>query len=133
MSNFTRQILNKTILKILEIYALQVGQSLVELVVAIGISSLLLPALLTGLYASNTSKAQNDQRTQAQIFLKETDEAIRSVRNNGWTAFATNGTYHPVNSGTIWSLASGSETINALTRSIVISDVQRNSQGTIVS
>lgn len=109
------------------------GQSLVELLVAIGLSSILFPALLTGLYASNKSKAQVDQRTQAVTLLKEADEAVRSIRDNGWATFAINGTYHPTITGTIWSLASNSETINGLIRSIAVSDVQRNAQGGIVS
>lgn len=111
----------------------QKGQSLIELLMAIGISTILMPALLTGLYTTNTSKAQVEQRTQAQTLLKETDEAIRSIRESGWAAIATNGTYHPVINGSSWILASGSATINTLTQSIVISDVQRNSAGNIVA
>ncbi|HSW97423.1 MAG TPA: type II secretion system protein [Candidatus Saccharimonadales bacterium] len=111
----------------------QKGQSLVELLVAIGISTILLPALLTGLYTTNNSKAQADQRTQAQTLLKETDEAVRSVRESGWSAFSTNGTFHPVVTGSAWSLATGTATINGLTQSIIITDVQRDTSGVIVT
>lgn len=111
----------------------QKGQSLVELLVAIGISTILLPALLTGLYTTNHSKAQTEQRTQAQTVLKEADEAIRSIRESGWANITANGTYHPVVSGSTWSLASGTAIVNGLIQSIVISDVQRDSTGSIVS
>lgn len=111
----------------------QKGQSLIELLMAIGISTILLPALVTGLYTTNTTKAQVEQRTQAQTLLKETDEAVRSIRESGWAAIANDGTYHPVINGSSWALASGNATINALTQSVVISDVERNSSGNIVT
>jgi len=111
----------------------QRGQSLVELLVAIAISMLIVPALLTGLVASQDGKAQLAQRSQGILLLKETDEAIRNIRENGWTTFAINGTYHPQKSGSTWILANGSETINGITRSIVIGDVQRDANGNIVS
>lgn len=109
------------------------GQSVIELLIAIGLSAILLPALITGLYTTNNSKAQNEQRTQAQTLLKQTDEAVRAVREAGWSSFAVNGTYHPVVSGNTWSLSSGSTTTNGFTQSVSISDVQRNSSGAIVT
>src|SRR5438270_5445096 len=128
MSNFKCQISNKKtkFLEIgnwkLEIPALQAGQSLVEILVAIGLSSIILPALFLGLYTSYNGKAQANQRAQAVTILRETNEAVRSVRENGWSNIATNGTYHPqILSGT-WSLVSGSGTVNGFTRSVVIND-----------
>lgn len=109
------------------------GQMLVELLMAIGITTILLPALLTGLVASRSGKAQQNQRIQAISFMKEGVEAVRSVRDNDWTSFAVNGTYHPAISGSAWTLAAGSETINGMTRQIVITDVSRDSNGLIVS
>lgn len=111
----------------------QSGQSLIELVVAIGISALLIPALFTGLLASRDGKAQLAQRSQATTLLKEANEAIRNIREKGWTTFAVNGTYHPQISGSSWTLANNSEVINGFTRSLVISDVFRDANGTIVS
>ena len=57
--------------KLIQLFRKQQGQSLVELLVAIGLSSLLLPALITGLYATNNSKAAAEQRVQAQELLKQ--------------------------------------------------------------
>src|SRR3989344_9611665 len=110
------------------------GQSLVEILIAIGLTGILLPALLTGLVSSREGKAQEGQRLQATALLREGEEAVRSVREKGWTNVAANGTYYPEISGSSWVLTScgGScPAINGYTRPIVISDAQRDASGQI--
>ncbi|MBI4033247.1 MAG: type II secretion system protein [Candidatus Blackburnbacteria bacterium] len=109
------------------------GQSLIELLIAIGLSAILIPALFAGIAASREGRAQESQRLEAAILYREAQEAARSVREKNWNTFATNGTYHPVISGSEWSLVAGSEAISGYTRQIVIADAQRNSSGQIVS
>ncbi len=111
----------------------QKGQLLVEILLAIAITAIMLPALLTGLFSSKQGKAQQAQRVQAVALMKEAEEVVRNVRNQGWSVFATNGTFHPLISGNSWTLASGNETVNGLTRSVTVSDVYRNSSGVVVS
>src|ERR1700749_978397 len=108
------------------------GQMLVELIMAIGIAAIMLPALLTGLYASNQSKPQQQQRTQAVALLLQTESAVRNVKNTSWTNFANDGVYHTVVSNNQWTLASNAQTINGLTQQVVVSDVYRNNADTIV-
>lgn len=108
------------------------GQALVELLLVIGIAAIFLPGLLTALVASREGQAQQDQRVEAVALMRETEEVVRSVREKGWNAFATNGTFHPAISGSAWSFAPGSEVINGLTRQLVISDVYRDSNGVVV-
>lgn len=105
------------------------GQSLVELLLVIGLMGVFLPALLTGLLVSRDGKAQQTQRLQAVTLLKEGEEVVRSVREKGWNSFSINGTYHPAASGSAWSLVPGEETIHGFTRKIVISDVFRDANG----
>ena len=109
------------------------GYTIIELLVALAIASLMLPALLTGLVSSREGKAQQTQRRQAVSLLNEAEEAVRSYRNRGWDSFAVNGTYHPVVSGQDWTLVSGSESVNGFTRSINVSDVSRDATGKIVT
>lgn len=106
---------------------------LVELLLTIGLMAIILPAILTGIIASRQGKPQQIQRVQAVALLKETEQAVRSARDIGWTSFATFSAtpLHPVISGSHWALTSGSETINNITRQVIISDVYRNSDGTI--
>lgn len=109
------------------------GQTLIELILTVGISTILLPALILGLISSREGKAQQNQRIDAVTLLKEAQEAVRSVRETSWSTFAINGTYHPISSGATWILASGSESINGLTRSITIQDAYRDSSGQITT
>lgn len=109
------------------------GQLLIEIIVAIAITAIMLPALLTGLFSSKQGKAQQSQRVQAVALMKEAEEVVRNVREQGWTLFSVNGTYHPLISGNTWSFASGSENVNGLTRSITVSDVYRDSNGVVVT
>jgi hypothetical protein len=110
------------------------GQSLVEIILTMGLSAIILPALLTGLVASRQGKVQQNQRTQAVYLLNETVGAVRSVREKGWEAFAVNGTYHTARALGSWELLLGSSsTSNDLIQSIVIGDVHRNQSGAIVS
>src|SRR3990167_9834707 len=72
------------------------GQSLIELLLTIGLSAVLLPALITGLISSREGKAQQQERIQAASLLRQTYEAVRSIRNRGWDNISVNGTYHPI-------------------------------------
>ena len=108
------------------------GQSLVELMIAIGLISLLLPAILSGIMASRGGRAQDDQRVGAVAVLKDAQEAVRSVYLRDWTEIENNGIYHPEISTDKWILASGSGIINGFTVSADIDDVYRDSNGDIV-
>lgn len=107
------------------------GQSLVELVLAIGLSAILIPALTLGFVASREGKPQQKQRLGAIMHFKEAQEATRSVREKGWSTFAINGTYHPTSTNGGWSLSPNAENINGFNRSITISDTYRDSNGNI--
>lgn len=108
------------------------GQALIEILLTIGLAAILLPALMVGLVASRGGRAQQDQHLQAVTQVQQIQEAMRSIRESGWTAIATDGTYHPIVTGSTWALASGSQTVNGYTEQVVISDVYRDTTGTIV-
>lgn len=67
------------------------GQSLIEIVVAVGLAAAMLPAVLTGLVASREGQAQGQQRTEALGLSREAAEEVRQVRNAGWEGLV-NGT-----------------------------------------
>ena len=110
----------------------QSGATIVEVMVAIALTGIFLPVLATALVAAHAGKATSIQQIQAQSLVREASDAVRSIRENGWTNVATDGTYHPVISGSAWTLSAGSEVINGLTRQVVISTPQRNAAGVIV-
>jgi type II secretory pathway pseudopilin PulG len=109
------------------------GYSLVELLMAIGLASLLIPTLATSFITSREGKAQEKQRLQATTLFKEAQEAVRNIREAGWNNIATNGTYHATISGSMWTLVPSEEVIDGFTRRIIIDDVRRDSAGNIVS
>ncbi len=111
----------------------QSGQLLIEVLIALAISAIILPVLANGLFASKQGKAQESQRIAATALLKEADEAVKSVREKGWSSFAINGTYHPAVSGNAWIFSPSTESINGYGRSIVISDVFRDANGVVVT
>ncbi len=109
------------------------GASLIELLLAIAIAGAVLPAILTGFVTSRQGRVEQQQRTEAVTVLRRTQEALRSVRERGWSTFANNGTFHPAISSGQWTLASGVGVSGDYTTSVVISDVNRDSNNQIAS
>ncbi|MCA9371797.1 prepilin-type N-terminal cleavage/methylation domain-containing protein [Candidatus Woesebacteria bacterium] len=102
------------------------GQTLIELLLAIALMAAIMPALATALITSREAKPQNERRTQAYQLMREEVEAIKIIKDAGWSGVQTNGIYHPEIAGSTWALVAGDETINGVTRNIVISDVYRD-------
>jgi Tfp pilus assembly protein FimT len=109
------------------------GATLVEVLVAIAITGIMLPALATALVTSHEGRPTSIQELQADSLLRETTEAVRSVRESGWANVSTNGTYHTVINGSTWTLVSGPQTVDDFTVQVVLSSVERNNTGTIVT
>lgn len=109
------------------------GTALIELLVALALTTLLLPALITGFVSAREGKIQQREREQATLLVREAREAMRIIRDKGWEYVSANGTYHPEASGSAWILVNGAETVSTQTRTIVIADAYRDSNGAIVS
>lgn len=118
---------------------LQSGQTVVEVLMAIALSAIMLPALATALVASREGRAQEAERLQATALARQADEAVRSVREKGWTnisSLTAGSPYRPAidtSPANSWELVAGAETIGTFTRQVVATDVQRNSSGQIVT
>lgn len=105
------------------------GAVLVELLVAFGLASILLPALLTGFVSATQGREVYEQRIAAVALVREAEEAIRSFRNEAWSNVANlipDTKYSPSISGSKWMLSDGEETINGFTRTIVVNNVYRD-------
>jgi type II secretory pathway pseudopilin PulG len=109
------------------------GQTLVELLITIGLAAILIPTLLGAFSVLRGGRAQMDQRIKAVSYLKEAQEAMQIIQANGWTNLA-DGTYHPVISGTTWALSVNNETLNGdFIRQVVISNVYRDTNDNIAT
>lgn len=109
------------------------GQIIIEILIAFGLASILLPAILTGFISGRSGRVQQEQRSVALGLLKEAEEAVRVYREADWNTFADGAgaqTYHPEVSGSTWILASGEENpvpgFDGFTRSIVVDDAFRD-------
>lgn len=114
------------------------GVVLVELLVAFGLASILLPALLTGFVGATQGREVYEQRIAASALVREAEEVIRSFRNEKWSNVAnlTAGiNYYPSISGSKWTLLPGNESIpnTGFTRTIVVADVYRDAGQNIVA
>lgn len=104
------------------------GQLIIEILIAFGLAMILVPALLGLFVAATSGKSQEIQRTGALALLKEEEEALRSIRENGWENIATNGTFYPKVNGSGWMLSNNPADgqVNGFTRSITMANAYRD-------
>lgn len=104
------------------------GHVLVEILLAMGIFALIATSILGGFVSVRGGKVAQKQNTLAKGYLDQALEALRSIRErqDGWSILSNPGTYHPVLSGTLWTLSSGAEEVDGFTRSVNIENVCRN-------
>lgn len=118
-----------------------VGFTFVEIIVALGLSAIILPALGQALSFSIRVASQGEKFTQAYALAQEYMEAIYYIKSNDPTNWAWSasspaaGTYQPSKSGTVWILGSPVTTPAVspapFTRTVQISNVNRDISGNI--
>lgn len=109
------------------------GFLLTEVLLALGIFSVLLLAFSYLFLIGLSSSHYSGQEIQAQALLSESLEAARIVRQESWDNLI-NGTFYPHFENGHWSLmaTTSAETIGPFTRKIEITDCYRNEQGELV-
>lgn len=117
----------------MKISSLYIGQTIVEFLLAMALTAVFLPVLITSLTSSREGQAQDAKRLDAVQLHREAVEAVRSVRERNFEEISVNGTYHPQIQGSRWEIIPNSEQINGYTRSIIIGDVHRDGSGAIVT
>src|SRR3989344_3480942 len=109
------------------------GQILIELILTLGIASILISALVGGLISARQGRFLSANILTASFLLQEMVEATRSIRESGWEEVALNGTFHPKIVSNGWILASGSEKVGNFTRQLFVSETRRDTNGNIVA
>lgn len=112
------------------------GFSLVEVIIAVGIFSILAVGVVLVATNSYTNFYGTGDRQTVAAFAKEGVEAARSIRDNGWQSIedavgSASGVIK--NSAGVWQFDASTDTQGSMTRTISISNVQRNEAGDIVA
>ncbi len=99
------------------------GQSLVELIIAMGIIVLVIGSVAFLVIDSYVSGRLSKEITHANFLAEEGMEAIRSIRDNSWDDL-NNGTYGIIVSGGTWQFQTDPDvTDNKFTRTIIIEEL----------
>lgn len=104
------------------------GFGLLEVVVTIGIVTILLLGILQLLNFSLINVRDSENRSQATNLASEAMEITRQVRDSDWNNFSaldTENSLHPV-LGTEWALEAGCDTVDIFTRCVDIDRVFRD-------
>jgi len=113
------------------------GFLLVEVLVVSSILVVSIIAVLAVAQKSITVSRQALATTSANFLLEEGAEAVRIYRDNGWsniTSLSAGAEYYPTFSGGTWILSTTPNTVEAFTRKVVITNVNRdNSTSDIVT
>ena len=107
------------------------GQSLIEIIIAFGIASIFLPAIVVGFTSTREGRVQQQKRLDATVLYKEAVDAVRTIRESGWENISANGVYHPELIDSNWVLVAGEEIVGDFTRTVSIKDTYRDSNGNI--
>jgi prepilin-type N-terminal cleavage/methylation domain-containing protein len=113
------------------------GFSLIEIVVAVGVFSLL-AAAVAYTTANSQGSFHNTQDNQVkQLYAQEAYDAVRAIADSSWKSVAdvpVNTAYDVrINSAGAWELFNGTTTRSGLRRNVYFYDVTRDSTGNIVS
>ncbi len=108
------------------------GQSIIELIVAMAVFTLMGAAIVSLTLGSFVSLEQSVEQIQAESLAQEGMEGVRSVRDNNWDNLTCQQCILGINGGR-WTLSEGlSEMIGQFKRTIILSDVYRDSNNNIV-
>ncbi|MFH1667592.1 MAG: LamG-like jellyroll fold domain-containing protein [Candidatus Komeilibacteria bacterium] len=108
------------------------GFSLIEAIVALGVFSLLVASISGTAGLTYLSEIQGGERTVAQAYAVEGMEAIRSIRELGWSEL-TIGQHGLSKEQGYWELSGSEDVLGQFTRTINIAEVYRDVDGTILA
>lgn len=108
------------------------GLSVVEAMLAIMIFALLALSGVGTVINSFTVNRRGEEETQASIMAQEGLDAVRSIKNKGWSSVTT-GAHGLATTGDQWSFNGVSDVNGRFTRVVNISAVNRDASGNIIS
>ncbi len=114
---------------------LKKGAVLIELLLSLALGSAILAAVGQALSGSSESNLRSYQQQQAQLYLEEASEAVKTVAQTDWHQVDTAGFYHPVISSGLWDLEPEEEVLDLeiFKRRVAIEDLFRDQEGNIAT
>lgn len=107
------------------------GQSLIELILAIALASLFLSTFIFGILSIREAFDLSNKTGAAKILIQKEIESLRSIKESSWSSLALPGTYHTLQNGNIWQVATNTIESNGFTRGFTVENVCRISAGTL--
>lgn len=109
----------------------KLGFGIIEVVVALGLFAIVGVTGVTMVTHSFSLNRLGDEQSIATNLSTQGLEIVRSIRSQNWSSLAA-GTYGLNKTASVWSLSPSPETWNKYTRTITITDGQRDVSGNIV-
>ena len=110
------------------------GQSLIEIVIALGLFVIIAGGIMTLALGALISERQGGEITQATLYSQEGSEATQSIRDQAWNklAYYDDGATHGLdNSSGIWDIAGFDNSWKKFTRTVEVNEVTRDASGNI--
>ncbi len=114
----------------------QLGFGIIETIVAMALFIVFAATGIVTVVGSFTTNRLGDEETEASFYAQAGIEAVRSIKNQGWSAPFTATTCETgcglSNASGSWAWSGSNNVSNGFTRTITVSAVQRNGEGVIV-
>ncbi len=114
----------------------QLGFFLIEVVIASALAGGILISLLGLVQKTVDVSKRSLERTQAGYLLEEGSEAVKIIRDAGWSSISSltnDTTYYLSWNGSTWTATTAPSVVDSFTRTVVFSAVSRDVNDDIVS
>lgn len=117
----------------------QKGVGLIEIIIAVSIISATFLGVLQITTLALKATGERNERARALAYAQEAIEAVRNIRDGGWTdniaVLTFGGTYYITTSGNAWALTQTNPGLldGKFTRTVVLDNVSRDINDNIVS
>jgi len=111
----------------------QIGMSLVEILLAIAIFSVISTGIIGAIIYGQESTAVAGSRERAVKVAEEGIEAVRNIRDSGYSNLPVDGTYGLVIAGGVWTLSGSSDVTDIFTRTVTLSTIDARTRNVTVN
>lgn len=111
----------------------QSGMSLVEALLAVAIFAVIATGVIGAIIYGQESTAVAGARERATKIAEEGIEAVRNIRDSGYSNLPVDGTYGLVVSGGVWTLLGASDVTDIFTRTVTLATIDSRTRGVTVN